>query len=223
VRAIAIAALSCVAALLAATLAHGQATPLDGIVAIVGGRTPRPDTDVVLRSDVELRARLSLAGRSTEIPSGPVPTPLLAATLEQIVSELLIAREAERLHAAEPTAEQIAHEREMIVESVGGEPRLARLIAALSVDPAEIDALAQRRAYVDAFLRANLEGSTLVSDAEVEAAYEGEHPFTDRPLDAVREALRAWLAANALERDVRRWIEVLRSRTPVRVVVPFAP
>jgi hypothetical protein len=77
---------------------------------------------------------------------------------------------------------------------------------------------------VDAFLRANLEGGTVVSDSQVEERHaSGEHPFADRPLEEVREPLRAWLAQSALERDVARWIEVLRSRTAVRIVVRFAP
>jgi hypothetical protein len=199
------------------------AHPVDGIVAIVGGHTPSSSTDVVLRSDVELRARLHLAAAGAELPVGPLPPDLLAAVLDEIVNELLIRREASRLHAAEPSPAQVARQRQEIARSVGGEERLRRLCQALAVDLDEIDALAARRAYVDAFLRANLEGSTWISDAQVEQVYEsGDHPFTGMPLDQIREPLRAWLAQAALERDVARWVEVLRSRTPVRVVVRFA-
>jgi hypothetical protein len=71
-------------------------------------------------------------------------------------------------------------------------------------------------------LRANLEGSTVVSDAQLARVYEsGEHPFGDRPLPEVREPLRAWIAQAVLRRDVRRWIEVLRRRTAVRVVAEW--
>lgn len=232
-RALRMAALRTAAALLAAAAAlpslrtagaqAPRAQPIDGIVAIVGGHTPSSHTDVVLRSDVELRARLALAARTSEVPTGALPEALLAAALEQIVGELLIAREARRLHAPEPTPAQIARQREELARSVGGEARLRALLDALSVDPAEIDAIASRRALVDAFLRANLEGGTAISDGEVEQAHaSGDHPFAGRPLDEVREPLRAWLAAAALERDVRRWIEVLRGRTPVRMLGAFA-
>lgn len=197
---------------------------IDGVVAIVGGHTPSATTDVVLRSDVELRAILAIAARSPDLPTLPqLPAELLAATLQEILGELVIAREATRLHAPEPTASQIERHRAELVRSVGGQERFERLIARHGVSLEEIDAIARRRAFVDTFLRANLEGSTLVSDARVEEAYrEGDHPFADRPLDEVREPLRAWLATEALQRDVRRWVEVLRSRTPMRVVVPFA-
>lgn len=197
---------------------------LDGIVAIVGGHSPSLQSDVVLRSDVELRARLALAARAPDVVIPELPEDLLAATLDQILGELVIAREAERLHAAQPTDTQIRRQRDEIARSVGGEDRLRALQLRLVIDPAEIDAIAERRAFVEAFLRANLEGSTLVSDAEVEERYaRGDHPFSDRPIEEVREPLRAWLAAQALERDVRRWIQVLRGRTPIRIVVPFAP
>ena len=219
------------AALLAALLAtsavpaaSAQARHVDGIVAIVGGHSPSSQTDVVLRSDVELRAWLALAAEAPDLPGVQVPEELLHATLDQIIGELVIAREAERLHAAQPNEEQIRRQRDELVRSLGGEERLRALIERLSIDPGEIDAIAERRAFVDAFLRANLEGSTLVSDAEVEERHErGDHPFAGRPLDEVRELLRAWLASQALERDVRRWIQVLRSRTAIRIVVPFAP
>ncbi|UJR81968.1 hypothetical protein [Sandaracinus amylolyticus] len=196
---------------------------VDGIVAIVGGHTPSPTTDVVLRSDVELRAVLALAARTHDPAPAELPPELLAATLQEIVGELVIAREATRLHAPEPTDSQIDRHHEELVRSVGGEERFARLLERHAFAVSEIDAITRRRALVDAFLRANLEGSTLISDARVEETYaSGDHPFADRPLDEVREPLRAWLAQTALQRDVRRWVEVLRSRTPVRVVVPFA-
>jgi hypothetical protein len=197
---------------------------VDGIVAIVGGHTPGPLTQVVLRSDVELRARLAVATRSPDLHAFELPPALLAATLQELIGELLVAREAERLHAPEPTEAQVAQHREELVRTLGGPERFARFIAVYDVLDDEIQAIARRRAFVDMFLRANLEGSTLVSDAQLTEVYEsGEHPFADRPLDEVRDALRAWLGAAALSRDVARWIDVLRSRTPVRVIVPFAP
>ncbi len=202
----------------------GPEREIDGIVAIVGGHTPGPLTQIVLRSDVELRARLAIAARSPGLPTFELPSALLAATLQELIGELLIAREAERLHAPEPTETQIEQHRQELVRSLGGEERFARFIATYDVLDDEIQAITRRRAFIDMFLRANLEGSTLISDAQLTEVYEsGAHPFADRPLEEVRDALRAWLGAAALSRDVARWIDVLRSRTPVRIIVPFAP
>lgn len=196
------------------------ALPAEALVAVVGGATPGPDTDVVYLSDVELRARLELAARGAEVPLGPLPRALLAATLEQIVGELLVAREAERLHLADPSDADVVAQRARLAAGVGGEDALARAVTRAGASMAELDAIALRRAVVASFFRANLEGGDEVADEEVERAYAaGEHPFGDAPLDAVREPLRRWLAERALERDVRRWLEVLRARTTVRVHV----
>lgn len=201
---------------------EGGGTRVEGIAALVGGTAPGPGTEAILRSDVVLRARMRLAGRTARLPVGPVPQALLAATLDELVGEVLIAREADRLRAERPSDERIAEARGRLERSAGGAPRLAALLRAVGAEPEEVDAMARRRAYVDAFLRANLEGSTVVSDAQVERVHAlGEHPFAGRPLPAVREALRAWITQQVLQRDVRRWIEVLRSRTPVRVLAEW--
>jgi hypothetical protein len=195
---------------------------VEGIAALVGGTSPGSGTSVVLRSDVVLRARIALAGRTQRLPTGPVPTSLLGAMLEEILGEVLIEREADRLRAERPSDEEIARERARLEEQAGGATRLGQLLEVIGAGTEEIDAIALRRAYVSAFLRANLEGSTLVSDAQLARVYEsGEHPFAGRPLDDVREPLRAWIAQTALQRDVRRWIEVLRRRTPVRVLAEW--
>lgn len=195
---------------------------VEGIAALVGGASPGPGVEIVLRSDVDLRARIALAGESHELPVGALPASLLRATLDEIVGELLILREADRLRAPRPSDREVSEERARIEARAGGGERLAALLTALGATSDDIDALALRRAYVNAFLRANLEGSTVVSDAQLSRVYEsGEHPFAGRPLDDVREPLRAWIAQRTLERDVRRWIEVLRRRTTVRVLAEW--
>ncbi len=194
----------------------------DGIAALVGGAAPGPGVEIVLRSDVDLRARIAVAGQSEQLPVGALPSTLLAATLDELVGELLILREADRLRAPRPSDREVAEERARIEAQAGGSERLLALLTSIGATTDELDALARRRAYVNAFLRANLEGSTVVSDAQLSRVYDsGEHPFAGRPLEDVREPLRAWIAQRTLERDVRRWIEVLRRRTTVRVLAEW--
>ena len=195
--------------------------PAEALVAIVGAETPQEGTDLVLLSDLDLRARLDLG------PSGATTTPtraLYAATLDEILGEILIAREAHRLNAAAPSDAEVRTQRDRLIATVGGESMLERILEHADADRAEIDAIARRRAVVDAFLRANLEGTTSVSDARVEEVFAtGEHPFRDMTLDQAREPLRAWLAVQALSADVARWVEVLCDRTVVRVLVVIDP
>ena len=196
---------------------------VEGVAALVGGSTPGPGTVAILRSDVTLRARIAIAGASERAPSNTaLPEPLLAAALDELIGEVLIAREADRLRAAQPSAEELARERERLEAQAGGAERLSAVLAAASAGAPELEAIARRRAYVAAFLHANLEGGTAVSDAQLARVYEsGEHPFVGRPLEEVSEPLRALIAQSALRRDVRRWIEVLRRRTPVRVIAEW--
>lgn len=191
--------------------------PAEALVAIVGAETPQDGTDLVLLSDVDLRARLDLGPSALAVE----PTRgLYVATLDEIVGELLIAREATRLRASEPRETEVAVQRARLVAAVGGEAVLASLLTRVGADRSEIDRIARRRAVVEAFLRANLEGTTDVSDARVEEVFAtSDHPFVGMTLDQAREPLRAWLAVRALSGDVARWVAVLRERTTVRVLV----
>ncbi len=214
------------AILVSAHVAHADpptsagARRVDGIAALVGGTAPGTGVETILRSDVELVASLSLG---PDAQSGAALAPdLLRTTLERIVGETLIAREAERVRVPAPTAADVAQERSRIEQSAGGQARSRALLLALDAGAAELDAVARRRATVAAFLRANLEGTTIVSDAEVEQVYaSGQHPLTDQSLEQARESLRALLARRALDRAVARWVGVLRARTTVRILVTF--
>lgn len=218
-RAVPLSASLCAIAALLAPPASAQ-VPSEAIAAVVGGPTPAPGVDVILLSDVVLRAHLELALAGVPGPHR-AGSELLAATLEEIVGEVLVAREANRLGTADPSDADVARERERIVASLGGPSAFGTFLAAEDATDAEIEAIATRRARVAAFFRANLEGTSEISDAQVEALHaRGEHPLSDRPLEEVREALRAWMAAQAVRADVRRWLEVLEGRTVVRIFLP---
>ncbi len=193
----------------------------DGIAAIVGGEAPGPGVELVLRTDVSLRARITMTGRlGRPASSVPLPRELFISTLEQLIGEALIAREAERVRVTPPSDQDVAREQERLVEEAGGLPNLRELVRRLGATMAEVDLIARRRALVASFLQANLEGTAVVTDGEVDRAYaEGDHPFVDRPLEEVREPLRLWLARRAIDHAVARWVGVLRARTPVVLLV----
>jgi len=213
----------------AAVLAQAPGAParsprvrVDGLAAVVGGLTPGAGADTLLRSDVELRVRVRLAGQAPQspLPLGALPAGLVRATLDELVGELLIAREAARVRIRPPLPAEVQREREHIESEAGGAERLTELLRVLGAAATEIDVMARRRAAVSAFLTANLEGTTEISDAEVERIYlSGEHPFVDMTLDEAREPVRIWAAQAALERAVARWVGVLRARTPFRIVL----
>ena len=196
---------------------------VDGLAAVVGGHAPGPGVDTILQSDVELRARIAWSARGTADPAGdPLPDRVLAAALSEIIGAQLIAREARRVQAASPSAADVERERRRLLASAGGVERVRSLLSSLAASPDELEVIARRRALVGAFLSANLEGVTVVTEAEVERAYDeerGEFAALDRA--AALTELRGRLAREALDRTIERWVAVLRSRTPVRVHVSY--
>lgn len=195
----------------------------DGLAAVVGGLAPGPGVISIYRSDVELRARLALLRAGGEAAAlGQLPASLLRASLEETIGEALIATESARLSMAKPSPEDVRRERQRLALGAGGEPRLAKLLQALGVSERELEAIATRKAIVNAFLSANLEGTLEVTPQEVERAYaEGAHPFVGESLEAVRDRLRAWLVQRRVEAAVGRWVDSLGQRTPVRRLVSF--
>ncbi|MCC7540147.1 MAG: hypothetical protein IT379_28270 [Deltaproteobacteria bacterium] len=200
-------------------------TVVDGVVALIGGDAPGPGVDVVLLSDVELRAQLALpAAEGLPVPAS-LPAALLSATLDQLIAESLIYREARRLRAPAPSPAMVLAARRRMAATVGGERALARLAAALGVDDQEIGAIATRRAMVDGYLRANLETTTAITEGAIDDAIgrvESEAPESQgalegEPAEEYRERVRAQLARRALERGVQRFVEALRERTTVRI------
>ena len=196
----------------------------DGIAAIVGAATPHADAEVLLHSDVDFRARMRLTRElGGRVPRGPVPPELLRASLDELVGEALLAREARRVQVGAPSTRALREERAALADLAGGVEAFAAVVSALGATEAEVAAMVERRALVRLFLDANLRGGTQVADAEVAALYEsGEHPFLGQELDEVREPLRALIRRRRIETAVARWIEVLRARTIVRLVAPYA-
>jgi hypothetical protein len=145
-----------------------QGVHLDGIAAIIGGLVPAPGVDVILQSDVELRARLEQLVTTSAEPSGDLPRTLLASALNALVGEHVIAREARRLQVVRADAADLQRERDRLLASSGGAARLQALLDRFGVRADEIEAAARRRALVGAFLRANLEGPAAATNGELE-------------------------------------------------------
>jgi hypothetical protein len=198
------------------------ATRIDGVAAAVGGASGE-SAELILQSDVELRARMLLLGRDREQAlHGELPSGLLSAALRELIGEKLISREAERVQITRPTQAMVQQEKSRLLSSAGGAERVWSLLDRIGASPSELDAMAERRALVGAFLRANLEGTTVITDREIEqhiardpARYAGRNPAS------VRAEVRALLARASLARNIERWVRVLRARVSVRIYAAF--
>jgi hypothetical protein len=208
------------------SLTHAQQPasqlPVDGVAAVVGGSSAGPDVDVILRSDVELRARILLTGQRGRVVEGPISGFWLAQALEQMIGESLIAREAERVRLATPTATDQQQERVHLQDLAGGPQLFVTLMALVRVSQAELDKMVRRRTLVAVFLTANLDRVTVITDAEIERAYErAREQLAGRTLDDTRELIRAQLARDAMQSTVAQWVKKLRARTTVHVVADY--
>lgn len=203
------------------TSAHADepAPPMagDAVVALVGGEALVPGVDMILESDVRFRARLHLA--RAESRSVTISVELYRSTLDELIAEHLLAREAVRVDVRLPNAaDELAVRRNLEAEA-GGAEAFESLCEALGVDADELASIVRRRALADSFLRSNLAGTTTVSPGEITALIDSrEHPFVDLPLEEQRVALRTWLSQRNVERAVARWVTVLRARNSVRLV-----
>ncbi len=200
-----------------------DAVRVDGVAFVVGGLAPGKGVVTLLRSDVELRARLSLLRAGSEAAAlGPLPERLLRAVRDELLGEALLAVEATRLGIGAPSRSDIARERQRMVRGAGGAQVVSRVLSMLGVNARELDQMAARRAQANAFMEANLAGASEVTQAEIDRAYESEdHPFRDRPLEEAREPLRALLAQRRLEEAVARWISGLAERVPHRLLTDY--
>lgn len=201
--------------------ASASAQRVEGVAVRVGERGTAPPV-VLLLSDVELRARLRLAGESRgPLPLAELPAELLSATLNELVGEALISREGERVQLPEPSENAVRREVRRLENLGGGAERTSALLSALGASSDELRASARRRAQASIFLESNLQADAAVDDLELERVYAtGEHPFIGQELDDVREAMRVWLLRSRIAGAVERWVEALSAR---ETVVYFAP
>ncbi|HKU42958.1 MAG TPA: hypothetical protein VJR89_32585 [Polyangiales bacterium] len=208
--------------LLTAAGAGAQATRVEGVAAAIGG-TSSESADVILQSDVELRARMLLLGRDRDSAlHGELPSGLLSAALRELIGERLIAREAERVQITRPTQTLVAQEKQRLLASAGGAERVWSLLDRLGASPAELDSMAERRALVGAFLRANLESTSAVTEREIDESIARERErWAGRDPASVREEVRAQLSRASLARNIDRCVRVLRARVPVRIYAAF--
>jgi hypothetical protein len=199
----------------------GAAVRVDGLAAVVGGAAPSAATISILRSDVELRARLALlASSSLRVALGPLPSGVLAASLAELIGEALIALEAKRLNLDAPGADTRAAERARLIAGAG--PDAPLLLRQLGVSERELAAWIDRRARVSGFLAANLEGTLDVSTMELERLFRSEaHPYQGEPFEEARERFSQWLARERMQAAVRRWVDTLAQRTAHRVLARY--
>lgn len=191
----------------------------DGIAAIVGAAVPSRDSEVILRSDVDLRARILLLGRGgVETLDRNLPDALLAEVLRSLIDEALILYEARRIDLPHPSEAEIARERARLVSAAGGEARLRALKERFDVSEAELMQIARRRARVVGFLAAHLGDEGIVTEQALRERFEsGDHPFVGLSFEDAAAGLQLMIRDERVSQAVADWVRVLRER--VKIVI----
>lgn len=191
----------------------------DGIAAIVGATVPSKESEVILRSDVDLRARILLLGRGgAETLDRELTDSFLAEVLKSLIDEGLILYEARRIDLAPPSQSDISRERARLVSAAGGEARLKELIRRLNISESELTRIAQRRARVVSFLTAHLGDEGIVTEQALRDRFEsGDHPFVGLSFEDAAAGLRLMIRDERVTQAVADWVRVLRER--VRIIV----
>ena len=205
-------------ALLVPCVAYARPVTVDRVVAVIEtGEVGSRVSDVVTSSEIEVAARLALVERRAAERS--VTEGLRRAVLDQLVAEVLVYREAERLALAEVSPDDFARGRDALAARLGGAEVLERFAADNHLPPAEVSRLVSRRVVVERFVQTNVRAGIEVSDEDVAREYaRPDHPFVGHPLEDVRDALRAWLVETRFRAALDRWVRALRGRGHVRIL-----
>jgi hypothetical protein len=204
------------AAVLAADPTSQGGVVVEEIVAVLrnpAGTAPRP---ITLTKLVE-EARVALVGRGAlDAASGPIDGPALAATLDWLVDETLVADEAARLRLDELARGSLEEEVARFTARFPGPAEYRAFLARAELTEEELAATLARGLRARRYLESRVGRSARVSEADVdrEVAARLQAGVTA----PVREAVRAELVADRARAQTAVLLRELRARADVRVL-----
>ncbi len=187
--------------LLVPVAAGAQVVPVDRLVAVVEQRA-------LMQSDVELALRLGSVEPAT--PGGPSP-------VDQLVDRELVRLEVDRFAVNEPPASAVD---ERLAARAGAEP-VAAWVHALTAYGVPADGIRRRVAddiRIEAYLEQRFGAAAQPTEVEVVERARAEGAGVPVPRQAL-DAARAALVRERRARLVADWVDGLRRRAAVHVVV----
>src|SRR5262245_54434397 len=194
------------AAVLVLSAASAHAEIIDRILAVVNGA-------LILQSDVTLAVRLGLAPAATAADAMAVP-------LDALIERRLVLEEVDRYAPPEPADADVDRRLAEVRSRAGSGFDAILRESGFSVDQLRRQIRDDLR--IDAYLVQRF-GGVQPSDAEIQQYYRDHQPaFTRngvvRPLDEVRDVVRAELIANQRAGMIKDWIAGLRRRATINVL-----
>lgn len=204
-------------------LAALHASPPEGrvverIVAVVrnpAGSAPRP----LMLTRLTQEARVALVGQGAlEAASAPLDAAALKASLRWLLDQLLVADEAARLQVDEISREEVLGAGRRFRERFPGEAAYQRFLAATDLTEEDLQVALARDLRVRRYLDSRVGRASRVSDEELNRHLAAQGATLEAP--GAREAVRARLASDKAQAQVRQLVADLRARADVRILDP---
>ncbi|MFT3915693.1 MAG: hypothetical protein QM704_16730 [Anaeromyxobacteraceae bacterium] len=206
--------------LLLAVLAAQPAPPggdvVEEVVAVVrnpAGSPPR----LVTRTKLEEEARIALVSRgAVEAAVRPLDAPALAAALQWLLDETLVADEAARLRLDDLDRDTVDREVARFAARFPAPAEYRAFLARAELPEEELAVTLARGLKVRRYLESRVGRAARVSEADVDRALAARGAAGASP--AVREAVRGELAEAAARNQVAALVAELRARADIRVL-----
>jgi hypothetical protein len=189
-----------------AVTTSARAEIIDRILAVVNGA-------LIMQSDVRLAVKLGLAPQSTASDAVAVP-------LDALIERRLVLEEVDRYAPPEPPEADVDRRLAEVRTRAGGAFDSILRESGISVDQVRRQMRDDLR--IDAYLLQRF-GAVQPSEDEIQQYYRDHQPaFTRngavRPIDEVRDLVRAELIANQRAGMIKDWIAGLRRRATINVL-----
>jgi len=194
------------AAVLVLSAASASAEIIDRILAVVNGA-------LIMQSDVKMAVRLGLAPQSTASDAVAVP-------LDALIERRLVLEEVDRYAPPDPAQTDVDRRLADVRARAGSAFDSILRDSGISVDQLRRQIRDDLR--IDAYLLQRF-GGVQPSDDEIQQYYREHQPtFTRngavRPIEEVRDLVRAELIANQRAGMIKDWITGLRRRATINVL-----
>jgi predicted GNAT family acetyltransferase len=210
-------ALVLTSALLGAAPSAAPGRVVEAVIATVQASPILPVRPITL-TRLREEARVALVSRgATEAAFGRLDGPALAAALEWLIDQTLVAEEADRLFVAEVGRDEVAGELRRFRNRFASPEEYARFLSANDLGEEELLATLARSLRVQRFVEGRVGQSVKVSEAEIDDYLRGRGVGTEP--SAARDAVRALLGERKLGAEVKKIVAELRARATVRILL----
>ncbi len=217
----ALASLVAAAAVTAPAARAADAAPVEQVISVV--RSPATgQTRIITQTKLVEEARIALVSRGAVAAAvQPLDAAALRAALEWLIDQTILADEAARLQVADVDRADVDAELRRFRERFARPEDYRAFLEATELTDEELRVTLRRMLRVQRYLDGRVARAARVREADVEA-YWREHAadFDGRPLASVRDAVRAHLADQRIQSEVKAVLAELRGRTEIRILAP---